>query len=85
MVEFEFRGVDWEIEYHSSPDEIYIESIRIDGGLDLYFALSNYFIEQLMAAFIKHLEKEAKRSAEEDAGQQFLENGENNVDINLNS
>lgn len=73
MDDFNFMGIDWDIEHHSSPDEFYIESIKINDSEELIGCFHEGFIESINRSFFNHLEKEAKRIAEEDAGQQFLE------------
>lgn len=70
-----YKGTRWDIEYYSDPEEVYIESIKINGGDELVDEFTEKFIAGINLVLINELEKEAKRSKEEDMGQRCLEAG----------
>ena len=70
-----YKGVIWEVEYYSDPEEVYIESIKLDDSDELVDEFTEKFIAGINLVLIDELEKEAKRSIEEDMGQRCLEAG----------
>ena len=70
-----YMGVPWDIEYYSDPEEVYIESIKINGGDELVDEFTEKFIAGINLVLIGELKKEAKRNRGEDAGQHCLEAG----------
>jgi len=54
---FEFMGVDWDLEVYSTPEEFYIESIKISDGDELIDEFTELFIEKITEALKSYLIK----------------------------